>query len=63
MRYRAILVTDKKLERPVQVFGNDITEMARWAREILRNYPEDRVDLYKTTESFVTSFSELVGNS
>lgn len=53
-KYRAILIDPGALnqERPVQVFGNDRTEIDRWAATVLRQAvsPDAVVLIYQQTE-------------
>jgi hypothetical protein len=53
MKYRAILLTKMKLERPIQHFSNDLVHMHRWTRYVLNKYPEDRIEVYETHEVLI----------
>lgn len=54
IRYRAILTDPGNLhpERPVQVFGNDLAEVERWAGVTLAKAGKDSwVDIFQTSET------------
>lgn len=38
MRFKAILVTEEILERPVQIFSTSMPEIYSWAGRMLRKY-------------------------
>lgn len=48
--YRAILVVNKKLERPIQYFGRNLGRVEHWARHVLRKYQDGAVYVYVMKE-------------
>lgn len=53
MKYRAVLSGVPDLERPVQKFGEELTELQRWAEAelaIRMDYPSARVTIYRSVE-------------
>ena len=56
-RFRAILIDPGNInqERPVQIFGNDRTEIDRWAAKVLSQAvsPDATVIIYQTVEQQV----------
>ena len=52
MKYRALLVTEEKLLRPLQSFSNEISRLRAWAGEVLRHH-KGVVKIYEMTEKEV----------
>lgn len=54
-RYRAILADgDTTRERPLQIFGESIEELERWALKVLKDAPDGAaVSVYQTVEQYV----------
>lgn len=52
MKYRALLVTEEKLLRPLQCFSNEVSRLRSWATEVLRNH-KGVVKIYEMTEKEV----------
>jgi hypothetical protein len=56
-RYRALLIDpgNTTQERPVQIFGNDRTEIDRWAANVLRQAVslDAVVNVYQTVEQHI----------
>ena len=48
MRFKAILVTEEVLERPIQIFSNSMPEVYSWARRMLKKY-KGVIQVYETT--------------
>ena len=64
--YRAILIGVPDLERPVQIFGSHLSNMATWAKEISLKYPrvkypEARVKVYGIEEILVVEWVDGEG--
>ena len=57
LRFRAILIDpgNRSQERPVQIFGNDRTEIDKWAGEVLSKAIAStaHVNVYETVETLV----------
>lgn len=51
MKYRAILLTGARLERAMQVFGNDLEALQHWAKETLKRYEDGIVQIYEREET------------
>lgn len=56
MRYRAILITDKKLERPIQTFSNYLDMLRKWAFAILKENT-GYVEIYEMKEEKIETIS------
>lgn len=57
MKFRAILVISKKLERPIQCYGNELSALRAWARDVLDKYPTGRVDVYFVQEDLIETIA------
>jgi len=59
MRYCARLEGVPNLDRPIEIRGQELTVMGKWAKDILQQYsaqhPEAHVDFYETKEVFLWS--------
>lgn len=58
IEYRAVLLTNRKLERPIQSISLSLTAIKDWIEKTVAKYPNDKVILYKTEETEVAIFSE-----
>ena len=55
MKYRAILITIRPMERALQQFSNSIARISQWAQDILaeRGFEDEYVKIYETHERLI----------
>lgn len=60
-RYRAVLTGVPFLERPIQLFGNDIALLRKWGTDAVRisfsKHPDAKVHIFERTEVEVESIT------
>ena len=57
MKYRAILITNEKLLRPLQSFSNEPGRLRNWAAVVLKSHV-GVVKIYETIETEVETISQ-----
>lgn len=50
MRFKAVLITGRRLERTAQIYAEDINKIIFWAKSILKEFPDDIVQVYERKE-------------
>lgn len=58
MKFRATYLTDQPLERPIQTFGNSLSELSDWAKTILDQRENGKVEIYLQLEELVVTVTE-----
>ena len=53
MKYRAVMRGCYSLERDLQIFGGSLPLVEKWAKEVLKLYPEGIVEVYEVKEKVI----------
>ena len=51
MKFHALLSTSRQLERPLDIYGNDLSGMIKWAKAVLKTCPPgETIQIFETLE-------------